>query len=129
MTDLVKRSAAERIAEAVRRRHAERHVHTRTRAVSGVSPAQINRLRAAQANATLDTLVALRAPSVGTRNLLFVASGHLDGDEAREVLRRVFLDGSEHVEVWKSEGREGRAGTANSSGRHHGGGCAVRARA
>lgn len=78
--------------------------------VSGVSPAQINRLRAGQANATLDTLVAIARAFGRNPNLLFVASGHLDGDEAREILRRVFHDGSEHVEVWKSEGRDvGRA--------------------
>ena len=74
--------------------------------VSGVSAAQINRLRAGQANATLDTLVAIARTFGRNPNLLFVASGHLDGDEAREVLRRVFRDGSEHIEVWKSEGRD-----------------------
>jgi transcriptional regulator with XRE-family HTH domain len=74
--------------------------------VSGVSPAQINRLRAGQANATLDTLVAIARALGRNPNLLFVASGHLSGLEAREILRRVFQDGSEHVEVRKAGGRD-----------------------
>ena len=105
--DLVKRSAAQRIAEAVREGGRRSGMSIRELArVSRVSPAQINRLRAGQANATLDTLVAIARAFGRNPNLLFVASGHLDGDEAREILRRVFRDGSEHVEVWKSVGRD-----------------------
>jgi transcriptional regulator with XRE-family HTH domain len=105
--DLMKRSHAERIAEAVREGAARSGMSIRELArVSRVSPAQINRLRAAQANATLDTLVAIARALGRNPNLLFVASGHLSGDEARDILRRVFRDGSEHVEVWKSQGRD-----------------------
>jgi transcriptional regulator with XRE-family HTH domain len=103
----MKRSGAQRIAEAVREggRRSGMSIRELARA-SKVSPAQINRLRAGQANATLDTLVAIARALGRNPNLLFVASAHLDGDEARQILRRVFRDGSEHLEVWKSEGRD-----------------------
>lgn len=105
--DLMKRSAAERVAEAVREGGTRSGMSIRELArVSRKSPAQINRLRAARANPTRDTLVAIARALGRNPNLLFIASGHLESEEARGVLRGAFRDGSEHVEVWKSEGRD-----------------------
>jgi transcriptional regulator with XRE-family HTH domain len=103
----MKRSASVRVSEALNEGGKRSHLSIRELArLSGVSPAQINRLRAAQANPTRDTLVAIARAFDRNPNLLFVVSGHFGGDEAREVLRRVFSDGSEHVEVWKADGRD-----------------------
>lgn len=66
---------------------------------SGVSPAQINRLRGSQSDPGLDTLVDLARAFGRNPNLLFIASGRINGMESREILRRTFRDGSEHVEV------------------------------
>jgi transcriptional regulator with XRE-family HTH domain len=94
------------VAEAVKVGAAKAGLSIRNLArASGVSPAQINRMRAGQASPTRETLVRIARALDRNPNLLLVASAHLEGQEARDVLRPVFRDGSEHVEVWKWQNR------------------------
>jgi len=104
----MKRSAAQRVAEAVREGGRQSRMSIRELArLSDVSPAQVNRLRAAQVERpSLDTLVRIARALGRNPNLLFVASEHVPPEEAREMLLRVFRDRSEQIEVWKWLGRD-----------------------
>jgi transcriptional regulator with XRE-family HTH domain len=103
----MRRSNSDRVAEAIREGGRLSGMSIRQLArVSGVSPAQVNRLRAGEANTTRETLVRVARAFDRNPNLLFIAAGLLDGDEARQILGSVFQDGSEHVEVWKHAGRK-----------------------
>src|SRR5262245_8191863 len=101
------RSTAERVAEAVREGGVRSRMSMRELARAPTfSPAKSNWVRAAQANPSLDTLAKVVRGLGRNPNLLFVPAGELLGDEARDILRRVFRDGSEHLEVWKWEKRD-----------------------
>jgi transcriptional regulator with XRE-family HTH domain len=106
ISDLVMRSEPEAtLAEAVREGAQRAGLSIRRLARrSGVSAAQINRIRAEEVERpSLDTVLSLARALDRNPNLLFVVSGHVGEEEARDLLRRAFADGAELNEVWKVE--------------------------
>lgn len=96
------------ISEAIRQGSLNRGLPIRELArLSGVSAAQINRLRAGRGpQPRIDTLRDLARALDRNLNLLLALAGHLDREEVRVLLRRMFTEGSEVIEDWKSMGRD-----------------------
>ncbi len=92
----------ELLAEAVREGSRRRGYSIRQLArESGLSVAQINRLRAAQVgNPSSDTLVAVARAFGRNPNLLFVVADSFADEEGRAVLTQAFAAGSELSAVW-----------------------------
>jgi transcriptional regulator with XRE-family HTH domain len=101
-------SEREALSEAVRQASLNRGLSIRELArLSGVSAAQINRLRAGQgARPRVETLRDLARTLDRNLNLLLALAGHLDPEEVRVMLRRMFGEGSEVIEEWKEMGRD-----------------------
>lgn len=100
-------STKELLAEAVRDGARRRGFSVREMArESGLSLAQVNRLRAAQVDRpSSDTVLAIAKALGRNPNLLFVVAGSVSDDEAREVLAQTFATGNELIKVWKWLGR------------------------
>lgn len=96
------------VSEAIREASLRRGLSIRALArLSGVSAAQINRLRAGQGTRPrVETLRDLARALDRNLNLLLALAGHLDSEEVRVMLRRMFTEGSEVVEEWKWMGRD-----------------------